>query len=59
MICNIKFSSSRDDMLKMLDAGMNIASFNFTLGDQKVSSQNTNDISFSLTVFPLTLFAKR
>lgn len=33
MICNIKFSSSRDDMMKMLDAGMNIASFNFTLGD--------------------------
>jgi pyruvate kinase len=26
-------------MLKMLDAGMNIASFNFTLGEQKVSKK--------------------
>lgn len=37
IICTIKGNSTRDDMLKMLDAGMNIASFNFSTGDQRVS----------------------
>lgn len=33
VICNIKFSSTRDDMVKMLDAGMNVAAFSFNTGD--------------------------
>lgn len=37
MVCTIKAASTARDMLSLLDAGMNIASFNFSTGDQRVS----------------------
>jgi hypothetical protein len=36
VVCTIKFNSNREDLLKMLDAGMNVAVFNFATGDQRV-----------------------
>lgn len=40
IICTIKANSQRDELGKLLDAGMNIASFNFLTGDQRVSVYN-------------------
>lgn len=37
MICTVKGNSTVRDMLGLLDAGMNVASFNFATGDQRVS----------------------
>lgn len=37
IICTIAGGSKPKDMINLLDAGMNVASFNFTTGDQRVS----------------------
>ncbi len=40
IICAIKANSQREELGKLLDAGMNIASFNFCTGDQRVSARS-------------------
>jgi len=37
IIATVKGNSTKNELLEMLDSGMNIASFNFSNGDQRVS----------------------
>jgi hypothetical protein len=57
IIATVKGNSTKADLLEMLDAGMNIASFNFTTGDQRVSRYFLTLISN--TVFLLNHLEKR
>lgn len=39
IVCTIKPNAQKEDLGKLLDAGMSIASFNFATGDQRVSAR--------------------